>query len=629
LRAERIRKLENLQALGVDCFPAKISLTGTRVKTTVARQMLDEGNIGTVLLAGRVMTIRGQGKILFVDLQDEAGKFQIVLKKDVLGEEKINLFFDSIDAGDFAAFTGNLFVTQRGEKSLEATDWQILTKTILPIPSSFYGLENEEERMRKRYLDILLNPELKERFYRKAKFWKTVRNFLEERGFVEVETPTIETTTGGAEARPFKTYHNDYDLDVFMRIDIGELWQKRLLAAGFEKTYQIGKAYRNEGSSPTHLQEFTNCEFYWAYSEYKEGMQMIKDLYRKIAREVYGKTDFEITTNNVTHKFDLNDEWEEIDYRGEILKRTRVDIFVANEDEIKSKLQSLGVVWDGDGKERLTDTLWKYCRKQISGPAFLVNHPAFISQLSKHNLDGLTSQVFQPIIAGAEAGKGFSELNNYQVQRANFERQKQLLEAGDEEAMMPDFSFVEMLEHGMPPAFGYGFGERLFAFFEGVPIREIQMFPLIKPKEELKVGKKETKVAHIVLNREYGLEKWQELNAVAHLGAEFAGNIGKELFYKKEIKTKDEKSILLNIQHAIVVKQAENKSQIFNLIDNAQKEGIKVYSFTQEMLQTTNDKKVEEITKTKNFKDIDFLGVLVFGEKKEIDLLTNNFELYK
>jgi lysyl-tRNA synthetase class 2 len=459
-----------------------------------------------------------------------------------------------------------------------------------------------------------------------------VRNFLEERNFVEVETPTIETTTGGAEARPFKTFHNDYHLDVFMRIDVGELWQKRLLAAGFEKTYQIGKAYRNEGSSPTHLQEFTNCEFYWAYSEYKEGMQMIKELYRKIAMEVYGKTDFEITTNNITHKFDLNNEWEEIDYRGEILKRTTIDVFTASEDEMKAKLKELNVVWDGEGKERLTDTLWKYCRKQISGPAFLVNHPAYISQLSKHNLDGQTSQVFQPIIAGAEAGKGFSELNDFRVQRKNFERQKELLEAGDEEAMMPDFSFVEMLEHGMPPAFGYGFGERLFAFFEGVPIREIQIFPLVRPKEELKVEgkkKKELKIATIILNKEYNLEKWQELNAVAHLGAEFAGNVGKELFYKKEIKTKDDKNILLNIQHAVIVKHAESKRQMLELIENAQNSNIKIYSFTQEMLQTTNDKKVEEITKTKNFQDIDFLGVLVFDEKGSIDELTKSFQLYK
>lgn len=479
LKAERERKLNNLVSLGIDCFPSKITLPGERIKSLDAKKMLEEGRTTEpVLVAGRIMTIRGQGKILFVDLQDEAGKLQIVLKKDVLGEEKINLFFDNLDAGDFVAFIGNLFVTQRGEKSLEAGDFQILTKTVLPIPSAFYGLENEEERLRKRYLDILLNPELKERFYRKAKFWKTVRSFLEERGFVEVETPTIETTTGGAEARPFKTFHNDYDLDVYMRISVGELWQKRLMAAGFEKTFEIGRVYRNEGSSPNHLQEYTNCEFYWAYADYNDGMKLVKDLYLEIAQKVYGKTKFSVQG----HEFDLSDDWRPIDFRSEILDKTGIDINSTSTEEIKDKLKSLGVKWEGENLERLTDTLWKYCRKQISGPAFLINHPTLLQPLAKENADGNTAQAFQPILAGAEAGKGYSELNDHRIQRKNFEQQQKLLDGGDEEAMMPDWEFVEMLEHGMPPTFGYGFGDRVFAFFEGVYIRETQLFPLVKPK---------------------------------------------------------------------------------------------------------------------------------------------------
>jgi lysyl-tRNA synthetase class 2 len=237
------------------------------------------------------------------------------------------------------------------------------------------------------------------------------------------------------------------------------------------------------------LQEFTNCEFYWSYADYRDGMQLVKDLYREIALKVYNKTEFEITTNNITHKFNLADEWIEIDYQKYILDKTGIDVFVDSEEKIKNKLIELHVKWDGEGRERLTDTLWKYCRKQISGPAFLINHPTFTSALSKHNSDGKTVQRFQPVIAGAEVGNGFSELNDPRIQKSNFEVQKKLIEAGDEEAMMPDFSYVEMLEHGMPPAFGYGFGERLFAFFEGLPIREVQMFPFIKP-ENLQNNKK-------------------------------------------------------------------------------------------------------------------------------------------
>jgi lysyl-tRNA synthetase class 2 len=278
LQEERLKKLNLIESQGIDAYPATVVLSGKKVSSEEAKKLLDENYSEEVLIMGRVLSKRGQGKILFLDVHDEAGKLQVVLKIDILGEEKINLFQEIADVGDFFAFSGKLFITQKGEKSLEANNFQILSKSLLPMPSTFYGIENEDEKLRKRYLDFALNKDLREMFVRKAKFWNTVRNFLEERNFLAVETPTIETTTGGAEARPFQSFHNDYQMDVFMRIDIGELWQKRLLAGGFEKVYQIGKAYRNEGSSPTHLQEFTNCEFYWAYADYHDGMKMIKEL---------------------------------------------------------------------------------------------------------------------------------------------------------------------------------------------------------------------------------------------------------------------------------------------------------------------------------------------------------------
>lgn len=487
LKAERLKKLENLKSLGINPYPAKIELTGEKVSSEKAREMLETttGQTGVVtpdrpvVVAGRVMSIRGQGKILFIDVADEAGKFQVVLKVDILGEEKLRVFFENIDGGDFCAFVGTLFITKKGEKSLEATDWQVLAKALLPMPSTFYGLENEEELLRKRYLDFALNKEKRDLFVKKALFWESVRAFLKERGFLEVETPTIETTTGGAEARPFKTYHNDFDLDVFMRICIGELWQKRLMAASFEKTFEIGKAYRNEGSSPEHLQEFTNCEFYMAYADFKDGMKLVREMYIDIAKKTFGKTNFNIRG----HEFELDSVWPEIDYITEIKTRTGIDVVEATEEEMKTKLKELGVKWDGDNKERLTDTLWKYCRKQITGPAFLINHPALVAPLAKLNADGKTAQQFQPIIAGSEVGRGYSELNNPIQQLENFKKQQELLASGDEEAMMPDFEFAEMLEHGMPPTCGFGFGERLFSFLAELPIRETQMFPLVKPKQ--------------------------------------------------------------------------------------------------------------------------------------------------
>jgi len=333
--------------------------------------------------------------------------------------------------------------------------------------------------MRKRYLDFLMNPELRELLVKKSKFWDVTRTFFKERGFLEIETPTLELTTGGAEARPFQTHHHDFDVDLYLRISVGELWQKRMMAAGFPKTFEIGRVYRNEGTSPEHLQEFTNMEFYWSYADYHDGMNLVKELYKTIAEKVFGRTKFE----HNGHTFDLTDEWQEIDYAEEIKKQTGVDIEKATEKEIKNKLDELKVSYQGENKERLLDTLWKHCRKNISGPAFLINHPALVAPLAKMSESGKTTQMFQPILAGSEVGRGYSELNDPIDQKERFEVQGRLMEAGDEEAMMPDLEFVEMLEHGMPPTCGFGFGERLFAILADKPLRELQAFPLMRPRE--------------------------------------------------------------------------------------------------------------------------------------------------
>ncbi len=481
LRNERIQKLETLEKGGVEGYPARISFFHERKSTSAIKALLDAGgDHAQCVVAGRVMSKRGQGKISFVDVADEHGKLQCVFKIDTLGEESLASFLALVDLGDFIACDGVPFVTNRGEKSLEVKAWQLLTKALLPMPTLWYGLENQEEAMRKRYLDFVLNPEKRELFYKKMKFWQTARNFFVQKGFLEVETPTIETTTGGAEARPFATYHNDFEMDVYMRICVGELWQKRLMAAGFEKTFEIGRAYRNEGSSPHHLQEFTNLEFYMAYASYDDGMKLVQELYRTLAQEVFGTTSF--TLNGMT--FDLNDEWKTINYVDEVKRVTGIDLLATTEDEVKKKLEELHVSYDGTTLERMTDSLWKYCRKQIAGPAFLVGHPVLVSPLSKKIKGTTMTERFQPIFAGTEVGNGFSELNDPREQRERFELQEKLMKEGDKEAMMPDMEFVEMLEYGMPPTCGFGFGERFFSILAGLPIRETQLFPLVKTKSD-------------------------------------------------------------------------------------------------------------------------------------------------
>ncbi len=478
LRAERIKKLEALQALGVSSYPSASTRTH-ELKDVLADFASLESSQTVVVVNGRVMTSRGQGAISFIDLYDGSARVQVVIKLPESTEEVMQFYRDYVDTGDFVEVTGTVFVTKSGQQSILVSKVSMLSKALLPLPDKYHGIQDEELRMRERYLDILTNQELRELFEKKAKFWQVIRTFLNTKGYLEVETPTIEVTTGGAEARPFKTHHNDFDLEVYMRICIGELWQKRLMASGFPRTYEIGRAYRNEGSSPDHLQEFTNCEFYTAYSNYEDGMKLVQELYRTIAREVFGTTSF--TTRG--HTFNLEDEWKHITYRDEILAQTGIDIEIVSDEEIVKKLQELHVKYDGTNRERLTDTLWKYCRKNITGPAFLINHPLLVAPLAKNNPDGKTTQVFQPILAGSELGRGYSELNDPLDQRKRFEKQQELLASGDEEAMMADWEFVEMLEPGMPPTCGFGFGERLFAFFMDKPIRETQMFPLVKPKE--------------------------------------------------------------------------------------------------------------------------------------------------
>lgn len=479
-REERLRKLDELKALGINPYPAVtkrdhlISVILSDFEKLAAEQKI-------FILAGRLRAKREHGNLAFANLEDASGNIQLAFSKKDLGVESYKNFLKLIDVSDFIEVSGYAFLTHKGEKSVMVSDWKLLTKALRPIPDAWYGLKDEEERLRKRYIDLLLNPELRDIFYKKAMFWETVRFFMKSHGFFEVETPTIETTTGGAEANPFKAHHDDFDLDVFMRISVGELWQKRLMAAGYEKVYEIGRVYRNEGSSPDHLQEFTNMEFYWAYADYEMGMKLSQELYKEIALRVFGKTKF--TTKGF--EYDLAGEWPKIDYREEVLKQTGIDVLKATDKEMAQALEKLHVKYEGSNRERLTDTLWKYCRKSIAGPVFLINHPKLVSPLSKAKIDNqeLTER-FQIIIAGSEVGNGFSELNDPLDQQKRFEDQQKLIDRGDKEAMMPDWEFVEMLEHGMPPTCGFGFGERLFAFLVDKPVREVTLFPLMRPKKE-------------------------------------------------------------------------------------------------------------------------------------------------
>lgn len=478
LKAARLYKLDLLKKAGMDPYPVSVprdsSLADARTNFSEY-----EKTSKTVHLAGRIMAIRGQGAILFAVLDDGTSTFQAVIKKDILNPELFELFTEAVDIGDIISVSGGFFTTNRGEQSVQVTSWTMASKSLQPLPEKWHGLTDPDERFRKRYLDFIMDPESREIFRKKGKFWDAARRILKAGGFLEVETPTLETTTGGAEATPFKTHHNDYDLPVYLRISVGELWQKRLLAAGFPRTFEIGRLYRNEGTSPEHAQEFTNLEFYASYMSFEEGIAFTEKMIKEVSEEAFGTLVFESRAG----KLDLSGAWPHVDYVETIEKITGVNVLKASEKDMEKKLKELKVEFDGKNRERLTDTLWKYCRKQIAGPAWLVGHPKLVSPLSKADpKDPEKTLRVQLLLAGAEMTNGFAELNDPIDQRTRFDAQKKLIDKGDTEAMMPDWEFVEMLEHAMPPAFGFGAGDRLFATLAGKPLRETQMFPLMRPK---------------------------------------------------------------------------------------------------------------------------------------------------
>jgi len=481
LRKTRLEKLKKLEHAGLLAYPAKTKRTHSILEALKDFTKLSKAK-KRIVLVGRIMAQRGHGGATFLDINDGSEKIQVIVKEDKIGKKGYQFFLDVFDIGDFIEIKGTLFTTQRGEKTIEAEDYNMLSKSLLPLPEKWHGICDTEGCLRKRYLDILFNPETKEMIRKKAMFWNSMREFLIEKEFLEVETPVLETIPGGADARPFITHHNALNIDVYLRISMGELWQKKLMVAGLEKTFEIGRQFRNEGMDSEHLQDYTQVEFYWAYADYEQGMKLVEEMYKYIIKKTFGKLKFKIRGFDV----DFGKKWEKYDYVSIISKYTGVNINEASLPVIEKALNKLGIDYDKKGFNitRAIDNLWKYCRKNISGPGFLINVPIIMEPLAKkmENNPKLV-QRFQVIIAGSENGKGYSELNDPIDQAERFAQQQKLRDDGDQEAQRYDKDFIEALEYGMPPTCGFGVSERLFAFLMDKPTRDCQIFPLMRPKQ--------------------------------------------------------------------------------------------------------------------------------------------------
>ncbi len=489
LRDARLTKINKLKEAGMNPYPATVSrdYSVKEIKDSFDKiASLSEDKF--ISIAGRVMIVRGQGAILFIVLQDGEDRFQAVLKKDSLEENVFNLFVDTVDNGDFISVTGSLFVTQRGEQSILIKDWKMATKSLLPLPDKWHGLQDIEETYRKRYLDILMDKEVYNRFVVRSKIVKFIRAFFDNKNFLEIETPVLQNEAGGAMAKTFNTHHNDYDMDMVLRIAL-ELEHKMLMVGGYERVYEIGKNFRNEGSDPTHLQEFTMLEWYAAYQTLETNMEWTESLIKSIGSELMGKTIFKVYDNEGNDvDVDLDVEWPRVTFGELLMKDAKINIETITLEEARVE----ALKWDIKeeevkklGRGNLLDKIYKKSsRGKIINPTFVTDFPGDLKPLAQQNENGI-AKVCQLIIAGAEITNQYAELVNPVVQRELLVSQSKAKEGGDEEAMDVSEGFLTAMEHGMPPMTGFGMGiDRLVAIFtEQKNLRDVIFFPTMRPRE--------------------------------------------------------------------------------------------------------------------------------------------------
>jgi lysyl-tRNA synthetase, class II len=483
-RAERIKKLEKLQSLGYNPYPAKAN------RTIMAAEVVKdfdkvEGKTETVF--GRIKSIRKFGKIAFIVVRDFSGSIQIFLQEKTLkksdsansliGIKDLGL----LDTGDFIEVTGEVIKTQTEEISLAATEIKLITKSIRPMPLDHESFTDKEERLRRRYIDMNVNINVRDRFVRRSTFWQATRDFLLSKGFIEMNNNVLESTAGGADANPFVTHMDALDQDFYLRIS-HELPLKRLLVAGFEKVFEIGPRFRNENYSDEHLPEHNAMEWYWASADWEMGMNLTEEMIRYVCDKTWGTRQFTLADGKKVDFGKDGEHFEKISFIKILKDKYDIDVFNSTISEIQAKLKTEKLeVEKSDNRIRGLDKLWKKYRKTIAGPVFLIDIPVFMQPLAKTNQkDTRLTEQFNLVFGGSEMCKAFSELNDPIDQLDRFMEQQALRDAGDEEAQMLDIDFVEALEYGMPPACGLGYSERIFWSLEGVSAREGVPFPQLK-----------------------------------------------------------------------------------------------------------------------------------------------------
>jgi len=465
LREHRLRKLNLLKEKGVPPYPHRYL-----PKESISSLLEDWQEERHVRVAGRIMAIREHGKSAFLDLRDSTAKIQVYFRKDVLGEEGFQLFKECIDIGDIIGVEGKTFKTKTGEPTILADKFQPLAKSLLPLPEKWHGLRDVETRYRKRYLDLIMNEEVRKVFILRSKIINLIREFFNQRGFIEVETPMLHPIPGGATGKPFKTHLDVYDLELYLRI-APELYLKRLLVGGFEKVYEINRSFRNEGVSTRHNPEFTMLEAYWAYADYEDLMELTEELFCYLVQEVKGGLEFEYQGKKISFRR----PWKRLSF-AQILGRQDLNI-----DTLREVMEEkLGKKLDKLSRSQILKLCEEYIEERVGyDPVFVIDHLKEVSPLAKAKEDSPNLvERFELFIAGIEIANAYSELNDPIEQKRRFEEQAQ------EDLSKVDYDYVEALEYGMPPAGGLGIGiDRVLMILADVPsIREVLLFPLLKPE---------------------------------------------------------------------------------------------------------------------------------------------------
>ena len=490
----RREKLKKIEELGLDPFGHRFERDSysTDIKDKYGEVDHDEFEKmdDTATVAGRIMFIRKMGKASFFTIKDRKGSIQIYISINDVGEEVYNLF-KTADLGDIVGVHGKIMKTRTGEVTIKCLEYTHLVKALKPLPEKFHGLVDKEERYRRRYVDLIMNDDAMRVAMMRPKIIRTIQKFLDDQGFVEVETPILATLLTGASARPFVTHHNAQDLDMYLRVAL-ELHLKRLLVGGMEKVYEIGRTFRNEGMDMQHNPEFTLMEIYQAYSDLEGMMDLTENMYKTIAKEVCGKTTF----NYLGHEIDLSGKWKRVSMTDAIKEAVGIDFKkIKDVDEAIKLAEEHGIELEEHEKQfgHIVNLFFeKYVEETLIQPTFLYGHPIEISPLTKKDPeDGRFTQRFELFISGHECANAYTELNDPIDQLERFEAQLKEKEMGNDEANDIDMDFVEALEYGMPPAggIGYGIDRMIMLFTESESIRDVILFPLMKPLADKTVEK--------------------------------------------------------------------------------------------------------------------------------------------